>query len=212
MILLHYGVPISGTNPFRSKERLVTEFVAPALRLPAVKSRCRQFYASKQAAEVWLNVFLMPGQEQHVIVAIRPLAARFGLSDPTPDNTDDILSSDCTAYRKLLTNATRYAIDLLLQADLVAEQQLLICIACRTSDPRDELKAHLRSHSPSYRSDWVWTRSRFWKGFCVPGPRSNFSAPGHWIWNLVLGIDYGTFPWPTPAAAAHQIGIPAPTC
>jgi hypothetical protein len=154
----------------------------------------------------------MPGEERHVIDAIRPIAAPFGLSDPTPDNTDDIVSADCTPYRKLLTNATRYAIDLHLQPNLVAEQQLLICIACRTADPRDELKAHLRSHSRSYRSDWAWTRNRFWKGFCVPGPRSNFSSPGHWIWNLVLGIDCGTFPWPSAPAAAHQMGIPVPTC
>jgi len=213
VILLHWAVPVSTiANPFRFKERVITTLVAPALKLPKVKSACRQFYASKQPTEVWLNLFVAPGDEHHVISAVRPLAKAFGVPDPKPDSTDDILSRDYTRYRKLLTNATRYAIDLHLQPNLVAEQQALICIACRTSDPRDELKAHLQTRSPNYRADGACAKKRFWSTFLLPGPRSNFSHPGHWIWNIVLGKDYGSFPWPSAASVAQSIGIPTPVC
>ena len=212
MILLHWAAPVSPGDPFRSKEKLVVQFVAPVLQLLKVRAACREFYASKQDAEVWLNLFVMPGDEHGVITAARPLAAALGVSDPILNNTDGILCSDCADYRRLLTTATRYAIDLHSHPNLVEEQQALICIACRTADPRTDLKTHLKARSSNYRADWFWTKRRFWHGFHVPGPRPNFSHPGHWIWNIVLGIDYPAFPWPSAASAAAAIGIPAPSC
>jgi len=159
-----------------------------------------------------LNLFADPGDQDDLIAAVRPLATTFGAPDPNPDSTDEILARDCTNYRKLLTTATRYAVDLHLRPNLLAEQQALICIACRTSDPREDLKDHLKNLSSSYRADWFWIKWKFWRSFHLPGPRPNFSNAGHWIWNIVLGIDYPSYPWPSAASAAGCLGIPAPIC
>jgi hypothetical protein len=213
LLLLHWAIPISGSHPFRVKEQVVNQFVAPALRLPRVRSSCRQFYASKQEHEVWFRLFVTSRDQADVIAAVRPLASLFGAADPAPNDQDEILAEDCNKYRKVLTQVTRYAIDLHTTSDLVAQQQALICIACSGTDPRERLKAHLEAFSPSYRSDWTCLRRRLWDALLQPGPRQNFSAPGHWLWNIVVGVDhkYG-LPWPSAAQSAQAIGIPIPAC
>ena len=133
-------MPVGNHNLFRVKEQVIRDFVAPALQLPTVQLACRRFYAAKQNTEVWLRVFIAPKHADAVIAAVRPLATSFGLPDAVPDETDDILSTDCRHYRRLLTHVTRYAIDLHLRANLIAEQQALICIACRTPDPRQAMQ------------------------------------------------------------------------
>lgn len=188
------------------------DFVAPVLRLSAVKSRCREFYASKQDSEVWLNLFVSASDAPLVADAVKALPAALGVPAPIQSHNDSILAPQCGKYRKLLTASTRYAIDLHLQDDLVAEQQALICIACSSSDPREDLKVHLSALSANYRADSNSLKDTFWRNFLLPGPQPNFEHPGHWIYNIVLGIDCATRPWPSQGAAALHIGIAAPTC
>jgi len=193
----------------RYKERVLLEFVAPALANQNLRQLCEGFYASKQEFEVWLTLLCSEQNAAQLRAIAEPLGANWPQMQRQESDNDDLLRLEAQAYRALLTRATRYAVDLHIRQSLVEEQQSLICVACGDRDVLEALHYHLWARSPQYRADTDAERAAFWAHFNEPGP-FGLSPVGHWIWNIVLGIDM--LPWPEPRHVAEFLEIPEPQC
>ena len=207
-VMWRWIAPAAAAQQYREKERLVCEFAGPASRDPALRQASTDRYISKQANEVWFTVFGPSHQQANVLQRVGVHAAGVQVRVEPESRVDDLLEGDCRDYRAHLTTITDIAVDLHLSDGLLTHQQALIQMATANLDPRNQLSGYLAEHSQSYRALAVEDQHSFWEGFYEPGPRANLSRYGHWLWNIVLGIDHD--PWPTAEQVAQHLDIPWP--
>jgi hypothetical protein len=83
---------------------------------------------------------------------------------------------------------SRIALELHSTGDLSAVQRSLIKVGCRRRDDRVGLEPILRQHSRIYSA--VPNTDEFWQSFSINCLRGQNTDCGHWLYNIVLGMDW----------------------
>jgi hypothetical protein len=193
-------------------ERTVNDAVAPALRDPGVRGLVSDYCVSKhgEAGEpnrgVWLSLFSPREAQPRLLSAVEPHLRAYAPTAPYIGD-DPVLCGECTSYRRALTHMTEVALDLHTSPELRVHQVFLIGLACSGLNPRPVLGRYLALHSFTYARLCAGPEGddEFWKEFSTWGPQEPLTYPGHWLWNIVVGVHPPA--GGDPRAAATEIGI-----
>lgn len=191
IVLLRWHVTKPGRPAYRAAEEIVDEAVAPAVQDLHAIGGVESLYVSKHGGrEVWLTVFT---NHDSILAAMRTVEPRlrclcFRSAYEDDPARDVILDTSCSEFRGCVYRMTKVALDLHASQQFRELQCKLVRIASRNRSDRTALEPILLANSTTYQA--MSERDEFWKDFtsnCLTGQNTDC---GHWLYNLVLGIDW----------------------
>lgn len=189
--LLRWFVTKPGRPQYRAAEEIVREAIVPAVQSLEALSELESLYVSKHCGrEVWLTAFVPLNRTIPGINAVEPhlRSVCFRAEHVDDSAQDQILGSSCDAFRGCVYQMTRIGLELHAAPQFNQIQRQLVHIGCRKRDDRAALEPVLLANSTIYSA--FANHDAFWKGFesnCLAGQSTDC---GHWLYNLVLGIDW----------------------
>ncbi len=208
---LFYQWDVNATTA-SDKRRAMDEVIIGVLRTLRFARLASSYYASKQRSSVRLCVIAHRGAKTDLCALVRSNLSTHTLAGPEPNGqSDPILGGEYKTYRRGLQRVTDIATELhSSKQQFEQHQKFLIQIRCDPANPRTRLHDYLRQNSKVYRARYRTriAEEEFWRDFFTWGPAKEYSNPGHWLWNILLAIDWHV---PCdPAAVAAHLGLSWP--
>lgn len=180
MVLLRWILPVG--HPYESARESIAARITPAVRGSGwLSGPDTTHHVSDQGTEAWLTVVTRLDD----VTDVRDELDELLMSRPAIESTDDrLLAPAAETYRAALQGITHVGLDVLEARGTIPLSEYGAFASPSESTPL--LIPFLNEVSPTYRracSSYESTE-RFWLTFFRRGPVPDFSAPGHWLWNL----------------------------
>ena len=211
--LAHWTLPAPelASENLRALEQIANDACAPALDALDAAARHDGCYMTKRGTHIWFRVIT----EQESLEPIRSLVEE-AFGEHTADfemvTVDDVLNSDHSAWRACITQVTGIALEVHRTDLLVNQQAFLLAIDGHerpggysiSPDLRDSLDTFLADRSQAYGA--IGDKAAFWIDANTKPPGLSISEPVHWLFHLILGVDWHSGRGDAQALAKH-IGI-----